>query len=92
LIKEFLAKSNVTKLEYPPYSPDLAAADFYLFSQMKLALNGRRLCGTADIVINAKEELKRLSQNDLLEGFQHLYSRWQNDKVAQWDYFEVNVV
>jgi transposase len=32
LIKEFLAKSNVTTLEHPPYSPDLAAADFYLLS------------------------------------------------------------
>jgi hypothetical protein len=72
----------VTKLEYPPYSPDLAAADFYLFSQLKLALKERHLCGTAEIVINAREELKRLSQNDLQEGFQHLYSCWKNGKVA----------
>jgi 3-methyladenine DNA glycosylase/8-oxoguanine DNA glycosylase len=72
----------VTTLEHPPYSPDLAAADFYLLSWLKLALKGRRLCDTAETVMNAKEELKRLSKNDLQECFKHLYSRWQNCKVA----------
>jgi len=27
----FLSKNNVTTLEHPPYSPDLAEADFYVF-------------------------------------------------------------
>jgi hypothetical protein len=30
LIMDFLAKNNVTTLKYPPYSPDLAPADFHL--------------------------------------------------------------
>ena len=29
LVKDFLAEKNVTALEHPPYSPGLAAADFY---------------------------------------------------------------
>ena len=33
LAKNFLAKNNVTTLESPPYSSDLAPHDFYLFSQ-----------------------------------------------------------
>jgi len=33
LVKDFLAKSNLTTLEYPPYTPDLAPDDFYLFPQ-----------------------------------------------------------
>jgi len=28
LVKDFLSKNNVMKLEHPPYSPDLAAAVF----------------------------------------------------------------
>jgi histone-lysine N-methyltransferase SETMAR len=40
LVKDFLAKNYVTKLEHPPYSPDLAPADFYLFSRLKSALKG----------------------------------------------------
>jgi transposase len=35
LVKDFLTKNNVTALGHPHYSPDLAAADFYLFSRMK---------------------------------------------------------
>jgi hypothetical protein len=31
LVRDFLAKNNVTALEYPPYFPDLTEADFYLF-------------------------------------------------------------
>jgi len=30
LVKDFLAKNNVTTLEHPSYSPDLIPADFYL--------------------------------------------------------------
>ena len=38
LVKDFLAKNNVTTLEHPLYSSDPAAVDFYLFLQMKSAL------------------------------------------------------
>jgi transposase len=31
LVKDFLAKNNVTTLEHPPYSPDFSPADFYPF-------------------------------------------------------------
>jgi len=40
LIKDFLAKNNVTALEHPPYSTDLAPAEFSLFLQLKSALKG----------------------------------------------------
>ena len=74
LFKVFLANNNVTTLEHPPYSPDLDPADFYLFPRLKSALKGRRFCDATDIIKNATEELKRLSQNDFQEYFQHLYS------------------
>ena len=32
LVKDFSSTNNVTTLEHPPYSPDLAPADFYLFT------------------------------------------------------------
>jgi transposase len=40
LVNEFLAKNNVMTLERPPYTPDLAAADVYLFPRLKSALKG----------------------------------------------------
>jgi histone-lysine N-methyltransferase SETMAR len=77
--------------EHPPYSPDLAQSDFYLFPRLKSALKVRHFCDTFD-VMNATEELKRLSQNDFQKFFQHLYSRWQKWIVAQGVYLEGNVV
>jgi len=70
----FLTKKNVTKLDYPPYSPDLDPATFHLFSRLKSAFKGRRLCDATDIINNATEELKRLSQEGFHECIQHLYS------------------
>ena len=35
LIKDFLAKNNVTTLVHPPYSSGLAQADFHLFPRLK---------------------------------------------------------
>jgi hypothetical protein len=75
LVKDFLAKKNVTTLEHPPHSPDLVTADVFLFPQLKSALKGRSFCDATDIMKNATEELKRISQNGFRECFQHLYSR-----------------
>jgi hypothetical protein len=61
LVKDFLAKNNVTTLQNPPYSPDLASADFCVFLQLKSALKEQYVCDANDIIKNAVEELKSLS-------------------------------
>jgi len=73
-VKDFLAKNNVTTLKYLPYSPNLTPDGFYLFPRIKSALKGRRFCHATDIIKNVTEELKRLSQIDFQECFQHIYS------------------
>jgi len=76
LVKDFLVKNSVTTMEHPQYCPDLASADFYLLFRLKSALKGRRFCDITDIIKNATEELKRLSQNGFQECFPHIHSRW----------------
>ena len=34
-VREFLAKNTITKMDHPPYSPDLAPCDFWLFPKLK---------------------------------------------------------
>jgi hypothetical protein len=58
---------------------------------MKSSLTERRFCDATDIITNAADEMKRLSQNGFQECFHHLYNRWQKNVVAQGDYFEGNV-
>ena len=41
IIKQFLAQRKVTVLDHPPYSLDLAPADYFLFLKVKSHLKGR---------------------------------------------------
>ena len=81
----------MTILEHPPYSPELAAADFYLFLRLKSAMKGRRFYNVTDIIKNATGELKRLVQRGYQKCFQQLYSRWQKCIVVHGEYIEENV-
>jgi hypothetical protein len=40
LIHDFLTKCEITLIPQPPYSPDLAPADFFLFTELKSILKG----------------------------------------------------
>ena len=42
-VREYLATKQMTVLEHPAYSPDLAHSDFVVFLQIKEILKGRHL-------------------------------------------------
>lgn len=72
-VKTFLANHNIPVLEHPPYSPDLAPCDFYLFPKIKSALKGTRFDTVEDVKRKATEVMKGLTQND----FQHCFGQWK---------------
>jgi hypothetical protein len=74
LVKDFLAKKNMTTLQHLPHSPDSAPADFYLFPRCNQHWRDGVFVMLLTIM-NAAEEPKRPSQNGLQECFHHLYSR-----------------
>ena len=43
---------------HPPYSPDLAPSNFYLFPQMKTALAGGHFAGDDDVIAAVEEFLE----------------------------------
>jgi hypothetical protein len=53
-----LASKNTTVIPHPPYSPDLAPSDFFLFPKMKFRLKGRRFDTTEEIQAESQEVLK----------------------------------
>jgi hypothetical protein len=55
LVMDFLTKNNVTTLQHPPYSFDLASAYVYLFPQLKSALKGQQVCDATDFIKNVTE-------------------------------------
>ena len=46
--RKYLEENKVVRIDHPPYSPDLAPSDFYLFGYIKNAF--------ANIVLNSMEE------------------------------------
>ena len=42
IVTAFLKKEKVTVLPHPPYSPDLAPCDFFLFPKLKAFLAGQK--------------------------------------------------
>ncbi|GBM99742.1 hypothetical protein AVEN_237668-1 [Araneus ventricosus] len=48
-VRQFLSTRKVTVLEHPPYSADLASADFFLFPRLKGVLKGLRFSDIAQI-------------------------------------------
>ena len=48
--REFLENSGLKTLPHPPYSPDLAPCDFWLFSRIKDELRGKRFSTNEELV------------------------------------------
>jgi transposase len=46
-VKQFLANKNITVLEHPPYSPDLAPCDF--FPKIKSVLKGTHFVSVENV-------------------------------------------
>jgi hypothetical protein len=56
-------------MDHPPYSPDFAPCDFWLFPTLKNALNGRRFADLSDIQRNMKTLLLGIPENDFQDCF-----------------------
>ena len=79
LLGDFLAKHATTVLPQPPYSPDLAPADFFLFPTLKSTLKGRRFESTETMKTNSKAFQK---------CFRTLKERWQQCIQSRGEYLE----
>ena len=68
--REFLATKQITLLENPAYSLDLAPSDFFLFPKIKEILKGRHFDESDDIRSNTTAALKAIPQNQVQNCFE----------------------
>jgi histone-lysine N-methyltransferase SETMAR len=61
-IREFLAKKNIPVVPHPPYSPELAPCDFYLFPKLKSNLKGHHFRTMENIQKIVTDELHTLTE------------------------------
>jgi len=88
LIREFLTKHEMTVVPQPPYSPDLAPADFFLFPQLKSSLKGRRFQTIKEIEENWTRDLCAIPQNKFQDAFQNWKKRLERCIKSGGEYFE----
>ena len=73
IVKQFLAQRMVTVLNHPPYSPDLAPADYLLFQKVKSHLRGCPSDSISDIQTAATSTLNTTAKDDFYKVIQKLY-------------------
>jgi transposase len=88
ITREFLAHNSIITLPHPPYSPDLAPYDFFLFPKMKLQLKGRCFDRLEEIQQESQKVLGTLREQDFQHAFQQWQQCWNRCVDAQGDYFE----
>jgi len=64
VVRQFLVSAKTTVIPQPPYSPDLATCDFFLFPKMKLKLKGRRFDSNEEIQTESQDVMETLTRND----------------------------
>jgi transposase len=69
LIRLYLVKHQISVAPHPPYSPDLAPAEFFPFPKFKTTLKGRRFQTTEEILDNAIRELRAITESAFQETF-----------------------
>jgi len=87
-VKQVLAYKNITVLEHPPYSPDLAPCDFYLFPKIKSVLKGTHFVSIENVKARTAKILNSLTEHDLRNCFEHWQHRMQLFVNSEGKYFE----
>ena len=72
-IRQFLAERNVPTLEQPPYLPDLAPCDFFLFPKLKGVIKGTRFPDVEAIQRAVTMEPRRIPE----EAFRGCIEVWK---------------
>jgi transposase len=88
-VKQFLSQKLITEMEHPPYSPDLAPNDLWLFQKMS-ALKRQRFQDTEDIQKSMMTELKAIPQQKFQKCSQQQEHHWAKCISAQGKYFRDN--
>ena len=88
LTSEYLAKNNIKTIRHPPYSPDLAMCDFWLFAGLKRNLRGRAFQSEGDLDEAVLDYLNSIPESDWSGAFDMWKSRMERCIEAEGDYFE----
>ena len=85
---QFLESTEVKLMTHPPYSPDLAPCDYFLFPSVKNRMRGKRFSSPEEAVVVYESELMGLEENVWQECFQKWFERMRKCIQCGGEYFE----
>ena len=88
LVTDYLTKMGIKTVPYPPYSPDLAPGDFWLFPKLKEKLRGCRYETVEEMKEAVTKVIDTFTEEKFHGSFQKLLERYNKCIAAGWDYFE----
>uniref|UniRef100_A0A3Q1F9Z3 Tc1-like transposase DDE domain-containing protein n=1 Tax=Acanthochromis polyacanthus TaxID=80966 RepID=A0A3Q1F9Z3_9TELE len=81
-------KCGFELMQHPPYSPDLARSDFYLFPNMKRHLAGTHYATNNDVIAAVNNFLQEQDKTFYENGMKALQRHWKKCVDLQGDYVE----
>ncbi|EZA47562.1 hypothetical protein X777_15674 [Ooceraea biroi] len=88
MLDQFLNGKSITVLPHPPYSPDLAPCDFFLFPKLKSHLKGKHFRTIENIQKAVTDALNSLTENEFIHCYNEWKNRWERCVRSQGSYFE----
>ncbi|XP_014091877.1 protein GVQW3 [Bactrocera oleae] len=87
-VLDFLAKHETRVIAQPPYSPDLAPFDFFLFSKLKNMLRGTRHESIEAIQSHSLKALMAIPDKSYNKCMENWIKRWHACIGAKGEYFQ----
>ena len=88
IVTKFLESERVTVLPHPPYSPDLAPCDFFLFPKLKKFLSGRRYLSRQALGSAIHQYLRSIPKSVYRDAFKKWINRLKLCISHHGEYFE----
>ena len=87
-VTDYLTKMGIKTVPHPPYSPDLAPCDFWLFPKLKENLRGCHYETIEEMKEAERRVIDMLTQEDFHGAFQKLLEPYNKYIAAGGGYFE----
>ena len=86
IVKDYLNNEGIKIIDHPPYSPDLAPCDFWLYSELKRGLDSHP--DVKSLKSQITEHLENILKEEYLKIFQNYLERMQLCTNNRGDYIE----
>ena len=83
-----MAELHFELLPHPPYSPDLAPSDYYLFADMKRMLQGKRFGSNEEVIDETEAYFEAKDKSFYKKGIEILKKRWNECITLEGDYVD----